>query len=81
MPLQSLSNLSAPASTEVARQAVTGAWADARAAAEFAATISVNCTAEGHGTEPCLIRDVAEDGARRSLAVARELAGADLVAA
>jgi hypothetical protein len=56
-------------------------WSSARAAASFAATIAVNCAAEGHGDEACPIRVVAEDVARRSLAVARELADVEVAAA
>lgn len=58
-----------------------GAWKSARAAASFAAMIAVNCAAEGHGGERCPIRDGAEDGARWSLAVARELADVEVAAA
>lgn len=56
-------------------------WQSAQAAASFAALIAVGCQAEGHGTERCPVRAVAEDGARRSLALARELAGMIEVAA
>jgi len=52
------------------------AWADARATAGFAALIAVRCAEQRHDGEPCAVRAVAEDGAARALAVARELAGA-----
>ena len=65
MPSQSQSSYTAPD--------LASAWQSAQAAASFAATISVRCQAEGHGAERCLVRAVAEDGAARALAVAREL--------
>ncbi|HUY25486.1 MAG TPA: hypothetical protein VMV09_09325 [Candidatus Saccharimonadales bacterium] len=54
---------------------VAAAWAAARAAAEFAGLIGVRCAEEGHSHEECSIRRGADRMARRSLGVARALAG------
>ena len=59
---------------------VDGAWESAQRAAEFAALIGVRCEAEGHGTSRCLVRDIAQDGARRALTLGRELAGVEVAA-
>jgi hypothetical protein len=52
---------------------VGAAWESAQLAAQFAALIGVRCQQEGHGGERCLVRDVAEDGARQSLTLVQEL--------
>lgn len=66
-------------STAQSEHSVPGAWAEARAAAQFAALISVNCATDDHNPGDCPIARVARDGASRALAVVRELADTSAV--
>ena len=68
------------ASTAQSEHNRAGAWADASAAAEFAALIAVNCEAEGHADEPCEIRRIAQLHATAALEAAREQAESALAA-
>ncbi len=50
------------------------AWESARAAAVFAAEVSLHCLEQGHQPGSCPIGRVARAGATRLLAVAHEIA-------